>query len=348
MAVQKAIIIQEPGKAIVVTDAPVPVLRDDYVLIKNIAVAINPTDWGHVEHLADPGSLVGCDYAGIVEEVGKAVTRPFKKGDRIAGFAHGANTVQHQDGSFAEYIVAKGDVQMAIPENVSLEEAATFGVGICTVGQGLYQSLQLAMPHTPLSEPVPILIYGGSTATGTLAIQFAKLSGYTVITTCSPRNFDLVKARGADTVFNYAEPGAALKIRELTHDKLTLVFDTISTNSSAEFCGEALSSAGGRYAALSPVQCPRSDVQSTVTMAYTIIGEDFNFGPNPIPASAENLEFGKIWLPLVEKLIAEGKVKAHPLKVGKDGLEGVLEGMQFMKEGKVSGEKLVYWVGETP
>lgn len=311
-------------------------------------MAVNPTDWAHVDSLSDAGAVVGCDYAGVVVEVGKAVTKPFKKGDRVAGFSHGANTIQHQDGSFAEYIVAKGDVQIVIPDSLSFEEAATLGVGIATVGQSLYQGLQLALPRTPLSNPVPLLIYGGSTATGTLAIQFAKLSGYTVITTCSPRNFDLVKSRGADIIFDYAEPGAASKIRELTNDKLTLVLDAIALESSAKFCGEALSSTGGRYAALLTIECPRSDVKSSFSLGYTIFGEAFDIGANHIPASEEDFEFAKTWLSLVQSLFAEGKVKAHPYKVGKDGLKGTLEGMQLLKERKVSGEKLVYLVDETP
>lgn len=64
---------------------------------------------------------------------------------------------------------------MKIPDRLSFEEAATLGVGITTVGQGLYQSLGLPLPSKPAEEKFLILIYGGSTATGTLAIQFAKL-----------------------------------------------------------------------------------------------------------------------------------------------------------------------------
>ena len=44
-----------------------------------------------------------------------------------------------------------------------------------TVGQALYQSLKLPLPMQPSEHPPPLLIYGGSTATGTLAVQFAKL-----------------------------------------------------------------------------------------------------------------------------------------------------------------------------
>lgn len=63
-----------------------------------------------------------------------------------------------------------------IPENLTFEDAATLGVGITSVGQGLYMALKLPLPgQKPLDDSPFILIYGGSTATGTLAIQYAKL-----------------------------------------------------------------------------------------------------------------------------------------------------------------------------
>lgn len=67
----------------------IPTLRDDYLLIRTVTIALNPTDWTTLDAKGDNGTIVGCDYAGIVEEVGSAVTRDFKKGDRVAGFAHG-------------------------------------------------------------------------------------------------------------------------------------------------------------------------------------------------------------------------------------------------------------------
>ena len=79
------------GKA-AVASIPIPRLRDDYILVKTIAVALNPTDWQTVDEIPKSETtrlLLGCDYAGIVVEVGKDVTKNFKKGDRIAGGAHG-------------------------------------------------------------------------------------------------------------------------------------------------------------------------------------------------------------------------------------------------------------------
>ncbi|KAJ5290069.1 uncharacterized protein N7443_010322 [Penicillium atrosanguineum] len=348
MSTQKAVIVTQPKTAGLVTDRAIPTLRDDYVLVKTVSVGLNPTDWKHVEYLSPPGVLLGCDFAGTVEAVGKNVKKPWKKGDRICGFTHGGNAVQPEDGSFAEYIVVKGDVQMKIPDNMSFQEAATLGVGINTVGQGLYQSLKLALPTEPIKDATPILIYGGSTATGSLAIQFAKLSGYKVLTTCSPHNFDFVRSLGADVVFNYKDPQSPAEIRKQTNNNLKLVFDCISLGPSAEFCDKAISTEGGDYSALLPINIERANVNDRSTLAYTVVGEAFQFGQTSMPAKPEDFAHAQKFNPIAQSLLASGKVKVHPPKVGKNGLQGVPEGLELLKADKVSGEKLVFNVEETP
>lgn len=171
----KAIVNRNSAAA--VEEKPTPTLKPDYILVKVKAVALNPTDWKHIVGARAPdGTTVGCDYAGIVEEVGPKVTKAFKKGDRIFGVAHGSNYSDADAGVFAEYAVVKGDVQMHVPENLSLEEACTLPLGATTVAQGLYQqALKMNLPTEPIKDKQPVLIYGGSSATGVLAIQYAKL-----------------------------------------------------------------------------------------------------------------------------------------------------------------------------
>ncbi|KAH7065377.1 chaperonin 10-like protein [Macrophomina phaseolina] len=347
----KAIKIQEQGKAAVV-DAPVPKLRPDRILVKTVAVALNPTDWKHIDFIPNaPGCTSGCDFAGVVQEVGADV-RSVKKGDRIAGWTHGGNGDNHEDGSFAEYLAAKDGIFLKIPDNVSFEEAATLGVGISTIGQGLYQSLKLPLPSEPAKERFPLLIYGASTATGTLAVQFAKSSGLEVIATCSPRNFDLVKSLGADAVFDYNSPTVGADIRKHTNNKLYYAFDCVAEGNSAQICADSLStetaSRKPQYSALLWIDMPREDVEARTTLGYTIFGEGFTkaFGPGHFPASQEDYEFGKKFWKLSEKLLAEGKFKVHRPDVRGGGLEGVLEGLDELRQGKVSGKKLVYKISE--
>jgi NADPH:quinone reductase-like Zn-dependent oxidoreductase len=258
-----------------------------------------------------------------------------------------------EDGVFGEVITAKGDIQIHIPDNMSFEEAATLGVGISTVGQGLYQSMKLPLPNDSegirKSAGTPVLIYGGSTATGSLAIQFAKLSGCKVIATASPHNFDYVKSLGAEAAFDYNSPTCSKEIREYTKDKLAHVFDCISEGESTKISVESMGSAGGIYSTLLPVPDKaihniNPKVEKGYTLAYSVVGESLKIGPQDIPAKPEDFEFAKMFWEFARSLLQEGKVKVHRISVneGGEGLEGVLKGMDMMRQGKVSGKKLVY------
>ncbi|KAK3323916.1 chaperonin 10-like protein [Cercophora scortea] len=347
----RSITITAPGKAEILT-SPLPKLRDDYILVRTTAVALNPTDWKHIDGALNTGARVGCDYAGVVEAVGSKVTKAFAPGDRVCGLCHGSNRVQFEDGSFAEYIVAKGDLQIKTPDNLTDEQAATLGVGVSTVGQGLYQALQLPLPSTPSPTPIPLLIYGGSTATGILGIQYAKLSGCAVAATCSPSNFDYLRSLGADAVFDYRSPTAVADIKAwaATFDApLTHAWDCIASADSARLCAAALSdSEPGHYRSLLRVDPavvtevnPRLD--SAFTFAYTMVGEAFDKG-FAVPAKPEDFEFGKMWWEVSRELLVQGKIKpANPVvNRGGSGLEGVLVGLKDLKEGRVSAGKLVY------
>jgi NADPH:quinone reductase-like Zn-dependent oxidoreductase len=79
MSSNKALVILGPQHAQVV-DCLVPELRADYLLVKPQAVAVNPHDWRVVDFMGKVGCRFGCDYSGIVEEVGNKVTKDFKKG----------------------------------------------------------------------------------------------------------------------------------------------------------------------------------------------------------------------------------------------------------------------------
>ncbi|KAJ4003818.1 hypothetical protein NW752_011945 [Fusarium irregulare] len=343
----KAIVMVEKGKA-TIQEVPKPKLRDDYVLVKVNAVGINPTDWKHIDfEVADAGSRIGCDYAGVVEEVGSKVTKPFKKGDRISGVVHGGDRTQHENGGFAEYIVAKGDVQIKTPDNVSDEDAATLGISIATVGQGLYKTLGLPLPNEAKKSDDFILIYGGSTATGIYGIQFAKLSGMKVIATASPHNFDYLKSLGTEAVFDYKSPNVAEEIRKYTNNALKLAWDC--TGLGAAVCAGSLSTKGGKYATLLPVDKKQLlDVNPKVdgpyvTLMYSIFGERF-FKGSETPAKPDEFEFAKDFWEITRKLLEEGKLKAPQTFVnrGGSGFEGILKGLDELRADKVSGGKLVY------
>lgn len=123
----------------VVTDRPIPSLPPNCLLIKTSFISLNPHDLVDIYppfSFSNPGNLLGCDYAGTVEEVGSEVTRAFKKGDRVCGCTR-PNPLQPDWGTFAEYIIVVGDVQVRVPDGISLEDAAALGVGILTTGAAL-------------------------------------------------------------------------------------------------------------------------------------------------------------------------------------------------------------------
>ena len=369
---QKAVICKAKGIVELESSYPVPSdIKPGYLLIKTVAVALNPTDYKSVDGRTVEGALVGCDYSGTVEKLGPGITKDWKVGDRIAGFAHTVNALDPRDGAFAEYVLAKADIQIRIPDSLSFEEAATLGAGIVTVGQALYQALKLPLPpyRNPAAQgnPPQILIYGGSTATGSLAIQFAKLSGFTVITTSSSSSFDLCKSRGSTMCFDYNDPSCGREIHAHAIEKdpqngLHYVLDTITSSSSMKICSEALSSHGpNRYCALAGVSnFPLRDSDQMefcgFTIAYTAKGEALQFGESYREGKVEDFEFmRREWIPCVERLLlaedggsGSGQVKVHPVEIGKGGLAGVEAGLQAMREGKVRGVKMVYRISDTP
>lgn len=81
---------------------------------------------------------------------------------------------------------------------------------------------------------------------------------------------------------------------------------------------------------------------------YTIFNDAFSKAGLDMPALQEDFDFAKNFFGITEDLLADGKLKTHPEKVGSKGLEGVLQGLEDLKNDKVTGAKLVYRVRDTP
>lgn len=194
----KAIIQSSLGTASLVYDFPVPKIQDDQILVKTVAVAVNPIDWMKIDGFPAIGAKQGHDYSGIVLEVGAKVTRGFQKGDRVCGYVRGGDGRNPDNGAFAEYIIAKGELQLRIPEKTSFEEASSIASGAVTAGMGLYQKLGLQRPNAlkPGEGEYMLIVseaffgfdgqmillivikkiqYGGSTASAVIGIQLSAL-----------------------------------------------------------------------------------------------------------------------------------------------------------------------------
>lgn len=84
------------------------------------------------------------------------------------------NGLKPNAGAFAEYVATNGNVWLRLPKGWTVEAAASLSAGLCTAGLAL-NSLGLPMADAPVEKPLPVMVYGGSTATGTLVMQLLRL-----------------------------------------------------------------------------------------------------------------------------------------------------------------------------
>jgi len=212
-----------------VKPAPYTAPRENELVIRNYAVAINPLDW----ILQGAGSLffswmklpfiLGSDLAGEVVEVGAGVSR-FKVGDRVLAHAVGTDKKRNRpaESAFQHYTVVLAHLTAPIPDTLSYESAAVLPLGLSTAACGLFQQDQLALSHPAATAPPTgktLLVWGGSTSVGSNAIQLAVAAGYEVITTASPRNFAYVRQLGASHVFDYHSPTVVADVVEALRGK---------------------------------------------------------------------------------------------------------------------------------
>jgi aspyridone synthetase trans-acting enoyl reductase len=165
-------------------------LPPSYVLIQVSFVALNPCNWKMIDFSPAIGTVGGNDFSGRVVAIGSAVSK-WQIGDSVCGFLYGLDPHVGEGewaGAFAEYVSVPADLVMRVVENkVSMAEAACLGAGVVTAGMAL-RDLGIPLTETALRDEASgstgsrkastgpyILVYGGSTATGTMAIQLARL-----------------------------------------------------------------------------------------------------------------------------------------------------------------------------
>ena len=302
-----------------------------------------------------PGAISGCDYAGVVTSVGPAAAAigRIKVGDRIATAVSGLNPIRKDVGAFARYSTTPHWTCLKLPDTWSFAEGASLGISWTTVWMGLFKSLGLYFPVPgeavvdPNRKVITVLVNGGSSASGTGALQLLRLAGYQTIATCSPRNFDLVKSFGADYVFDYNSPTCAEDIRGLTRNNLRYVLDCIANTDSTRLCFAALGRSGGRYTSLNPfnsaIAATRKMVKCDWVMGPEMNGEEVKWPePHYRKANPELKALAAEWVRSLQVLLDHDLLKTHPLLIQDTGLEGVLQGFQDLRAGKVSGKKLIY------
>ncbi|CAL1705737.1 unnamed protein product [Somion occarium] len=266
-------LITQANKTTKVETVPTPDIDDDEVLVKTVAIALNHTDWKHIEFINNPGTIVGCDFSGTVVKVGKAVTTLFE-GDHVAGFTHGGTFKDL--GAFAEYVKSPADLVWKVPGGtLSHEQAATFGCAFYTAVQALFNPNRLALIEPPGEAAAPewVLINGGTASVGMFAIQLARIAGYEVLAVASKKP-ELAKSLGANAVVDYKDPEAVTQIRHATHEGIHSGLDAIATDDTQEFSIRSFGPGEGKlivtlnaYKGAQELR-PDVEIQSTSQHAY--------------------------------------------------------------------------------
>ncbi|RGP72224.1 zinc-type alcohol dehydrogenase [Fusarium longipes] len=339
----KAMVIEAPenGKPeLVKKDVSPPSLESHEVLVKVATVAQNPTDVQAFEWKIFPsGSILGCDFAGKVERLGKDVTK-IAEGDTIAGLIWGGEV--KGVGAYSEYTKANEDISFKVPKNISLAEAATVPLASLTAWLALFSKDSLNIDRK--RGGTPVLIWGGSSSVGQYAIQIASMFGFKIITTCSPRSFDLVKSFGAVHVFDYNDPNVVNSIKEVAPG-LKYVFDTIGNETSSATASEAIDENGGTLCTVRPDKTFTENVTKQTKVVPVLVWTAFNrfiqYKTASFPPSEEDHKLGVEFNKKLPVWLEEGKIKPNKPKV-LGGLDAVPQGFQEYRDGKISGFKIVY------
>jgi len=226
---------------------PLPSPPIGWALIKVSASSINPTEWKNAFLLNKEGGVpltypyvTGIDFSGIVVSTAH-LCNSFKPQDEVWGFGVQAH---------AEYVIHPCNFLGHKPKTLSFLQAGTLGVAGMTGLEGLAWTGALNR-WTQWTAPVTVLVIGGSSGTGHFGVQLAKAFGAgKVISTCSEKNFDLVKSLGADLVIDYHmhdwwDPAV------IPHKSIDIIYDCISLAGNANHAYDILAE-GGKYVCLLP------------------------------------------------------------------------------------------------
>ncbi|KAF1846303.1 zinc-binding oxidoreductase-like protein ToxD [Cucurbitaria berberidis CBS 394.84] len=323
------------GPTAVINDVPLPEPGPDQLVIQVIVSGSNPKDWKYAEWIEGYSANAGDDIAGVVHSVGSNVWE-FKPGDRVASF----HEMQTPGGSFAEYAVGWQHTTIHLPKNVSFEEAATLPLAALTAAIGLHTNLGLPDPWTPTKESIPLVVYGGAGAVGAFVIKLARLANIHPIITVAGRGEKFVeglidRSKG-DTIVDYRKGDEAVVqgIKDaLKGAKLNHAYDAVAEHNSHTNILKVLEPNGNLTLVL-----PNNlkEISDTVNKSLTSVGE----------AHKADKDYAYVAFRYIARALAEGSFTPHPYEVIPGGLEGVQTGLENLRDGKASGVKYVFKIGE--
>lgn len=200
-----------------INQVELPSITDDDVLVRIGAAGVNRGDCMQRMGLypAPPGSpdIMGLEFAGTIVALGKNVT-DWKIGDRVAALV--------ASGSYADYTAVHHSHILSVPDEMSLIEAAALPEAIFTVWANVFEA-------GSISDEETLLVHGGTSGIGSMAIQMAKLFAHKVFTTAgTDEKCAAALGFGADLAINYNKEDFVEVVKEATDAKgVNVILDMI-------------------------------------------------------------------------------------------------------------------------
>ncbi|KAH8078747.1 GroES-like protein [Cristinia sonorae] len=345
---QKALFLQGLKGDWAVESTSVPEPSADQVLVRVEASGLNPVDWKIRElgfTISSYPAILGFDGSGVVVKVGDNVTQ-VKVGDKVL---FGADRADTSTRTFQQYALAFGDLVAKIPDNITFDQAAAVNAGFATAGIALYgpkHSTGGAALLPPWQEEGkteyanhPILIVGGSSTVGQAAIQYAKLSGFfPIITTVSPSNTALALSLGATHTIDRSTPASSLPsaVAAITSTPISVIFDTIGNSDVQNVTYDDVLKEGKVFIAGSSPSNIKNPVEGKEIIR-----------PAGFLNDAPHRSFAVDLWQRIAGYLASGDFKPNRVEYLPGGLASVPDGLERLKHGKVSGQKLVVRPTET-
>jgi NADPH:quinone reductase-like Zn-dependent oxidoreductase len=179
--------------------------RPTEVLVRVAAAGINPVDWktrASGAFLGQPPFTVGWDVAGVVEALGRGVTR-FEPGDRVFGMPR----FPLEAAAYAEYVTSPSRQLARIPEGLSDVDAAALPLAGLTAWQALVETAGVGPGQR-------VLILGAAGGVGHLAVQIAKARGAYVAGTASAAKHAFLAELGVDEAIDYRSEAVEERVRD--------------------------------------------------------------------------------------------------------------------------------------
>ena len=203
----KAIVITEPGgpEVLVLREVPDAVAGPGEVLVRVRASAVNRADLmqreGHYDPPPGASPYPGLECSGTIASLGAGVTG-WAVGDQVCALLSG--------GGYAELVAVPVGQLLPVPAGVSLVEAAALPEVTCTVWSNVFMTASLQPGET-------LLVHGGSSGIGTMAIQLAtQVGAHVAVTAGSADKLERCRALGASVLVNYRDQDFVDAVRTAT------------------------------------------------------------------------------------------------------------------------------------